>query len=82
MTYRLTKHIRQQAVAKAVPLVAIDAVITDPDYTYPTERPGQSRYVKNDLCVVVEHRDDTDYAITVFANAARYVTPLRPDQLP
>lgn len=75
---RLSRHAREQALAKGFPLDDVIAAAEHPSLRYPSRsHPGQVRCVRGDLCVVVDPA--MHLVITVYTHLTR--TPLRADQL-
>lgn len=75
--YRLTRHVKEMAARKGVPLVEVIRTVMEPDVTYPSRNhEGQERRVKGGLAVVVDPAKRS--VITVYVH--NEVTPLRPDQ--
>jgi len=75
--FLLTQHLRTMAKLKHFSLQDIHDTLQHPQYINTVRRyPGQRRYMKNHICVVVD--ETTKTAITVYENWT--MTPLRNDQ--
>lgn len=74
---RITRHAKDQAVAKGWSPKAVYLAAVDPDVRYPSRNhPGQVRCIRGDLVAIVD--PDRETVITVYLNITR--TPRRPDQ--
>lgn len=73
----ITRHALTRCEQKGWTPEQVFEVVRDPDITYCTRHPGERRYIKGDLCAVVNTEALT--VITVYLHGVE--TPLRPDQM-
>ena len=76
MSTFLSLHCIEQARAKGFEVEDLHITVREPDITYPSRRPGQRRYIRDGVCVVVDV--ERDVAITCYLHLD--ITPLRADQ--
>lgn len=76
-TFRLSRHVLDQAAAKGIDLWKITDALEHGYQTPVTAYPHQTRYIKHGIAVIAD--DWTHVAITVYLD--RKITPLRPDQI-